>query len=196
MTVDAATLFIPGNATVFHAPPATDCPATPLDVFKLQGAAPSGWDNLGHTSRENMINFSREGGDATPLDTALATAVRTIYSSEAWTLNVPALQIDTDVLDLAYAGEFDDDNGYIIPGSNVGTERALFLLFHDSTGQLGFYIPSTSVKLGDVPSFDDNENFAEHPLAAAIQSVPEDVIPAVNGIPAIMKLYKTGLAAA
>lgn len=196
MSVDSTALVIPGHATVFHAAPNTLLPANPLDVFELAEDTPvTGWKNLGHTSKENTVSFSREGGDKTSLDTYLADAVRTVYSSVAWGLTIPALQFDQDVLDLAFNGDFDTDDGYIIPGSSDPIDAALFLLFQDGTGKLGFYVPNTVVNLGDVPAFDP-EAFTELPLAAAIQSAASSVIPAVNGKPGIMKLYKTGLAAA
>lgn len=195
MSADANALFIPGHATVFHAAPNTAMPATALAAFSLTGLEPTGWTNIGHTSKENTVSFAKEGGEKTSLDTYLADGVRTIYSSESWGLTVPALQFDKDVLDLAFNGGFDDDDGYIIPGSNTGSNRALFLLFTDGTGKLGFYIPNNSVKLGDAIGVDPTQ-FLELPLSASIQSASETAIPAVNGVPGIMKLYKTGLAAA
>jgi hypothetical protein len=196
VSVDPNALVIPGHATLFHAPANTALPLDPLTSFTLTAATvPTGWKNIGHTSKANIVNFEREGGEKTSLDTYLADAVRTVYSSVNWTLNVPALQFDEDVLDLAFAGGFDTDDGYIIPGSSDATGAALFVLFTDGTGRLGFYIPNTTVTLGDVPTFDP-ENFTELPLAAAIQSAAESVIPSVGGKPGIMKLYKSGLAAA
>lgn len=195
MAVDSNALVIPGHATVFHAPVNTAAPANPLEAFSLTAdSVATGWVNLGHTSKENTVSFGREGGEATSINTYLADAVRTVYSSVAWTLNIPALQFDQDVLDLAFNGDFDTDNGYIIPGASSATASALFLLFEDSSGKLGFYIPNTTVTLGDVPSFSPDA-FTELPLAASIQSASSSVIPAAGGKPGIMKLYKTGLAA-
>jgi hypothetical protein len=195
VAVDSNALVIPGHATVFHAPVNTAAPANPLEAFSLTAdSVATGWNNLGHTSKDNTVSFAREGGDATSINTYLADAVRTVYSSVSWTLNIPALQFDQDVLDLAFNGDFDTDNGYIIPGASSATASALFLLFEDSSGKLGFYIPNTTVTLGDVPSFSPDA-FTELPLAASIQSASSSVIPAAGGKPGIMKLYKTGLAA-
>lgn len=195
MTVDATALFIPGLATVFSAPANTAMPAGGLSDFVLDSAGPTGWDNIGHTSKDDMVNFSKDGGDKTSLDTALAAGVRTVYSSESWTLNVAALQADQGTLDLAFNGDFDTDDGYIVPASNVGSAAALFLLMQDGTAQLGFYIPNTSVKLGDAVKIDDPATFIEFPLAASIQAAASGVIPAVGGVPGIMKIYRTGLTA-
>lgn len=195
MAVDASALFIPGFATVFQATVGTAMPSGGLTDFTLQATGPTGWENLGHTSKANMVNFSKDGGDKTSLDTALAAGVRTVYDSESWSLGVNALQLDKTSLDLAFNGDFDDDDGYIVPASNNGVSKALFVLCQDGTAQLGFYIPNTSVKLGDAPDITDPTQFAELPLAAAIQAAAEAVIPSVNGVPGIMKIYRTGLAA-
>lgn len=193
MAVDSSALVVPGRATVFHAPVNTAVPANPLAEFSVTSdTVATGWTNLGHTSKENTVAFSREGGEATTISTYLADAVRTVYSAVSWTLSVPALQFDQDVLDLAFSGDFDTDSGYIVPGAAASTEAALFLLFEDGTGKLGFYIPNTTVTLGDVPSFSP-EAFSELPLSASIQSASTSVIPAANGKPGIMKLYKSGL---
>lgn len=195
MAVNSDALVIPGRATVFHAPLNTAVPANPLADFSVTAdTVATGWMNLGHTSKENTVAFSREGGEATTISTYLADAVRTVYSAVAWTLTIPALQFDQDVLDLAFNGDFDADSGYIIPGAAASTETALFLLFEDGTGKLGFYIPNANVTLGDVPSFNP-EAFVELPLSASIQSASSNVIPAANGKPGIMKLYKSGLTA-
>lgn len=198
MSVDATKLVIPGNGTVFHAAKNTLPPASPLTAFSLAGTAPTGWTNLGHTSKQNTISFSKDGGDKTSLDTWIADAVRTVYSSVSWSVTIPALQIDADVLDLAFNGDFHSGQsgtgGYIVPGSPTPQEAALFIYFKDSTGAMGFWIPNASVSLGDAPSV-DTANFFELPLSAAIQSADTSVIPAVDGKAGIMEIFKTGLSA-
>jgi hypothetical protein len=190
MAADAGTLFIPGHGTVFRAPANTPMPEAGPTAFTLGSTVPTGWTSLGHTSKENMISFSTDGGDATVLDTWLQDAVRTIYASVNWTLGINALQLDKPTLDLAFNGAVDaDDGGYIIPASNGGLENALFVLAQDTTASLGFYIPNTSTKLGDSPVF-DTENFTELPLSSSIQAADADVIPPLaDGRAGLMKLY-------
>lgn len=190
MVADSGTLFIPGHGTVFRAPANTPMPAAGPSAFTLNGTPPTGWTNLGHTSKENTMSFSTDGGDATVLDTWLQDGVRTIYASTSWTFGINALQLDKPSLDLAFNGAVDaEDGGYIIPASNGGLENALFVLAQDTTGALGFYLPNTSTKLGDSPVV-DTENFFELPLASSIQAASEDVIPALSdGRAGIMKLY-------
>lgn len=196
MAVDATAKIVPGHGTLFVADKNTACPADPLTAFTLLGTPPAGWVNIGHTSTDNTAAFTRDGGDKTVLDSWLQDAVGVIYASTNWGLTINPIQVDQLSLDLAFGGSFDDDGGYIIPGSNTGIEKALFLLATDGTGSLGFYIPNNSVTLGDAPSI-KTDGFFELPLASSILAADTSVIPAAaNGKTAIMKVYKTGLQAA
>ena len=193
MAVDATKLIIPGNGTVFQSAPNAALPANPLAAFTLTGAAPSGWSNLGHTSKQNTIAFSKEGGDSTQVDTFLMNAVEVVYSAVAWSLGIPALQFDQDVLDLAFNGGWDPaTDGYIVPGKLTPVSAGLFLLFQGRASKLGFWIPNTTVTMGDAPSV-DTENFMELPLTASILSADDEVIPPVDGVPGIMEIFKSGL---
>lgn len=191
MSTDASALIVPGHGTLFTADGTAELPSDPKSAFTLTGSVPDGWDRIGHTSKQNLPAFSRDGGEASKLDTWLVDGVRTIYSATNWGLGFASVQIDRASLDMAFGGDFDDDGGYIVPGANTGIQKQLYLLAADGTGTLGFYMPSTSIALGDVPSF-DVENFLELPLSASIQG-DSDKIPSVNGVPGIMKIYKSGL---
>lgn len=193
MAADSTALVIPGNGTVFVAPANTVAPTTPLTGFSLTGTPPTGWTSLGHTSKDDTVAFNTDGGDATTLNTWLQDGVRTIYAATDWSLTIAGLQVDKPTLDLAFNGGFDTDGGYIVPGTNTGQGKALFVLCQDGTGKLGFYIPNTSTKLGDAPSI-DTENFFELPLSASILAAAAAAIPALpDGRTGIMKIYKTGL---
>jgi len=192
MGANKSATIVPGHGTLFVADVNEAMPVDWTD-FGLTGAAPAGWINIGHTSKDNQPAFSKEGGDKTVLDTWLADAVDVIYASTSWSLGFNSLQIDEDNLNLAFGGNFDTDGGYIVPSSNAGQEKALVLYSTDGTGAIAFYIPNTSVAVGDAPSIDATK-FFEIPLSAQILAADDAVIPAAaNGLPGIMKIYKTGL---
>lgn len=196
MSVDATKMVIPGHGAVFHAPKNTVPPINPLAAFSLTGAAPSGWTNLGHTSKANTVAFSKDGGEKESLDTFLVDGVRAVYGSVAWGLTIPALQFDEDVLDLAFNGDFDPTTGgYIVPGVVVPVETALFVYFQDNSGSLGFWLPNAETTLGDAPGTDPAA-FTELPISTAILAADEAVIPSVDGKPGLFEIFKSGLAAA
>lgn len=196
MGANKSATIVPGHGTLFVADFDAELPDDPLEAFTLTGAEPDGWTNVGHTSKGNQPAFAKEGGDATVLDTWLADNVDVVYAAEQWSLGVNALQVDQTGLDLGFGGFFDTDGGYVVPASNPGLEKQTFLLATDGTGDLGFWMPNTSTKLGDAPSMDAS-NFFEIPLSSKILSADESLLPAnENGTPGIMKIFKTGLAAA
>lgn len=194
MSVDATTLVIPGHGTVFHAPVNTKPPATPLEAFDLQTDGPSPWVNLGHTSKQNTIAFTKEGGEKESIDTFLADAVRTTSSSVTWGVTIAALQFDEDTLDLAFNGEFDTTTGGYTVATPAPLSAALFLYFQDTTGSVGFWIPNTEVSLGDAPSVDVAQ-FLELPLSVSILSASSTAIPSVGGRAGVFQIFKTGLTA-
>lgn len=195
MGVNANSMIVPGNGTLFHAPIGTALPAKPLEAFTLTGTPPTGWTNLGHTSRENTVAFSRDGGEPTSMGTWLMDSTSTIYSAISWSLSIPALQFDADVLDMAFNGDFDSaTGGYIVPGQTAAVKSELFLLMQDSGGKLGFWIPNSEVTLAEPPGV-NREQYLELPLLASINGATEDVIPAVDGRAGIMELFKNGLVA-
>lgn len=192
---DSNALVVPGRGTVFTAPTNTVMPTGGLSAFTLTGTTPTGWTNIGHTSSDNLVSFSIDGGDATVLRTWLQEAVRTIYDASSWSLSINAMQFDKPTLDLAFNGGFTGtNNGYTVPGTNGGVSTALFVLCQDSTAAVGFYIPNTTTKLGDSPVF-DTANFIELPLSSQILSASTTAIPALaDGRTGIMQIFKTGLA--
>jgi hypothetical protein len=112
-----------------------------------------------------------------------------------WSLQVNSLQLDQTSLDLAFNGETDTDGGYIVPSSTTGQDKQAFLLATDGTGSRGFWLPNTNVTLGDDPSIDPTK-FFELPLGVSILAADPDVLATSDGRTAIMKIFKTGNAAA
>lgn len=193
MSANASATIVPGHGTLFVANPGTAFPANALAAFSLLGSVPAGWINIGHTSKGNQPAFSKEGGDKTVLDTWLADAVDVVYASTSWSLGINSLQVDEDNLNLAFGGNFDTDGGYIVPSSQAGLDKKVVLYMTDGTGEMLFYIPNTNAAIGDAPSV-DAANFFELPLGFQILSaLPADIPAAANGLPGLMKIYKTGL---
>lgn len=194
MSVDSTKLVIPGHGTAFFAPVNTKPPTNPVGPsgFKLLDDGPGLWKNLGHTSKQNTIAFTKEGGEKETIDTFLADAVRTSTTGVTWGVNIAALQFDESNLKLAFNGDFDPVTGGYTVASPAPVNVALFLYFQDSTGSLGFWLPSVDISLGDAPSV-DTANFFELPLAATILSVGSGVITPVNGRAGMFQIFKSGL---
>lgn len=195
MSANSSSLIIPAHGTVFTAPALTMPPENPLTAFNLQADGPAPWKNIGHTSKDNAISFTKEGGDKTTLDTFLANSVRVAKDGVSWGVNINALQMDKATLDLAFGGAFDEDTGGYTIADETTQNVALFLLFQDATASLAFWLPNVDLSAGDAPSVDPS-NFFEIPLSASILSAPSDIIPPVNGRAGLFQLFRTGLVAA
>ncbi|WP_243063186.1 IPT/TIG domain-containing protein [Humibacter sp. RRB41] len=191
MSVDKTKTIVPGHGTFFTADIGATFPENPLTAFTLTGTPPTGWVNVGHTSKDNTAAFTRDGGDKNSLDSWLQDGVVVTYDAVTWSLQVNSLQLDQTNLDLAFDGETDTDGGYIVPASSTGIDKQAFLLGTDGTGSLGFWMPNTNVTLGDDPSIDPTK-FFELPLGVSILSADPEVLAVSDGRAAIMKIFKTG----
>ncbi|GAA2577310.1 IPT/TIG domain-containing protein [Microbacterium binotii] len=194
MTATASSLVIPAHGTVFHAPVNTKPPLNPLGAFNILADGPNPWKNLGHTSQQNTIAFTKEGGERESLGTFLADNVRVATSSTTWGFNVSALQFDEDNLDLAFNGDFDPSTGGYTVATPAPLNVAVFLYFQDTTGSLGFWMPNVDISLGDAPTV-DTANFLELPLTASINSADSGIIPGIGGRAGLFQIFKSGLIA-
>jgi len=157
MGLNAAATIIPGKGTVFLAEPGTAFPDyLTLDPLK----PPTGWDTLGHTSRDNNVALSKDGGDATVNGSWWAEALRTTYASTNWSLTANSLQIDKTTLATAFGGGvLDDAEGSYSVRQIVPQAKAVMVLMIDGTGRMAFGVPNTTVSVGEAPSIDPTKFF-------------------------------------
>lgn len=188
----AQHLAVPGHGTVFHAAPGTALPANPLTAFKLDGTTPAGWKTFGHTSKANVVSFATEGGETTTMDTWQADNVRSVQSSaRRVTLNINALELSVDTLDVAFNGELDEANArYIIPNNVKPFNRKLFVLCADNVTAFGFELPLAELSASGMFSLNPTE-FVEVPVAAKLLVASgEDALPAAaDGTPGLFAVH-------
>jgi len=159
MKNDDATLVI-GSANFFKAPAGTEFP---LDL-KNPGAE---FENVGHTSLEDIFGQSSEGGEATVLGTLQKKALRTSRSprSDLWTFILQ--QFDVDSLKLYYGSNAVTlPNGNLAPDSSnpAPTVCAFLVVFYDGDNAFAFYAQKAEVYRSDDPSFSDTESLSGLPL--------------------------------
>ncbi|WP_382307281.1 hypothetical protein [Herbiconiux sp. UC225_62] len=148
MALDGDAVFLPGRGLPFLAAVDTAPPA----YKTMTPAAPgTGWEAAGHTSRENNVSLSKNGGEATTTGSWWTPALRTTYSDTTYTGTIASLQMDKLTLDLAFNGAIDTDDGYIVPSTLTPVEKALFILCLDGIDRMGVYFPRVSIGIGDAP---------------------------------------------
>lgn len=165
----AGNVIIPGRGAIFTAEPGT----TPPDYHVITPYAPgTGWSSLGHTSVENNVSLSKDGGEATFYDSWWEAAIAVTKSPTNWSVTVGALELSKDNFDLAFSGELETKSitgGYLVPSDIKAVSKAMFVLAVQGEKRMGLYLPSVSISLGDAPAF-DREALFELPLAASILS--------------------------
>lgn len=176
MGFNAAATIIPGKGTVLVADPDTAPPEdyltlNPADATALVTAAP-GWDVLGHTSRENTVGMSKEGGEATQSGSWWDEALSSNYAATNWSVTVNSLQVDALTLGLAFGGgDLDTTEGSYAVNDIRPTAKSLYILIVGGNSRMGIYIPNTTVSIGDAPEL-AIDAFFEIALSAAILNSP------------------------
>lgn len=164
MPLTDGDVYIPGTGFVYMAPPETPKPASLT-------APASPWDNIGHTSREDGLTITRDGGDSEVLGTWQNTALRERRDPTNFAITAFLHQIDNNVLEL-YFGTGDitvaDEFGVVSTTGTVG--KALFVRIVDGANSAHLYVPRVSVAAEDDVEV-DVENFLAFPVRMTVLQV-------------------------
>lgn len=155
---DAATLVI-GSGNYLTAPTGTELPADLLVPL-------SPWEAVGHTSLEEILSITSEGGEATTIGSLQNKSLRTKYSARTETLAFTLQQFDVAGLKLYYGS-----NAPVLPDGTVGvptdpvpTTCAFLAVFVDGENHFAIYAPKAEIYRSDDLSFGDTESLAGLPL--------------------------------
>lgn len=164
LALDNAATLVVGAGNFFTAPYVE---ATPADLpTDLTVAPPAPWDNIGHTSLEDIFNITSEGGEANILATLQNRSLRTSYESRSETFNITLQQFDTAALKLYFgsnatvglAGELQ------VPEVPEATISSFLAVFIDGNNAFGFYAPKAEILRSDDFSVADSTSLASLPL--------------------------------
>jgi hypothetical protein len=155
---DDATLVI-GAGNYFTAP--VDTPL-PTDLT----APDAVWENVGHTSLEDIFSISSDGGEATVIGTLQNKSLRTSYSTRTETMTFTLQQFDEDSLRLYYgANATIGANGELqVPANPKPTVAAFLVVFIDGDHVFAFYAPKAEIYRADDLSISDTESLAGLPI--------------------------------
>lgn len=177
MAINADGLIQASRGTLFTAPAKTALP-TKVSSFLLNSgtvaAAGSGsvvnWENIGHTSNNNKISFSKDGGDTTTKDTWLVAGAKSSTEAPTITVSGASVQGDSATITKVTGGWAGDQGGIVVPLQPVVQHLALFVLAYDDSDKLSFglYLPETDFTFDNVSLAD--EDFAEFSFNAVVKS--------------------------
>jgi hypothetical protein len=190
MAITDTAVMLPGrgylfrNDTVGAAPPATT--QATLDALDLTAATlATGWNNMGHTSRENAVALDFDGDDPEVKGTWQSPSLRQTPGTRTWQLGIPALQFDNTTLEQYFGeGDISDPDVFWVLDGAANVEAGLFLVLVDGNSRAGLYQPKVSFS-ADEGLEADPEEFIEFPTLATVLSH--------TGAPGLMGWYKAGL---
>jgi hypothetical protein len=158
---DAATLVV-STGVLYKATTGTEFP----DNLDAPGVA---WDEIGHTSLEDILSIASEGGEPTTLGTLQNKNLRVVYADRTETFSLNLQQWDETGLRLYYGTNMVDvesDGSLLgVPSNPEPTECAFLAVFKDGTGTFAIYAPKVTIFRGEDVDLSDTESLASLPLA-------------------------------
>ena len=129
------------------------------------------WTNVGHTSLEEILGLSSEGGEATILGTLQNKSLRTSYSARTETMTFTLQQFDEDSLRLYFGRNMDyidgDDRFMGVPETPQPTVAAFLVVFVDQSEHFALYMPRAEILRGDDMDFGETGAIMGLPLAVS-----------------------------
>ena len=161
--IDDAVL-IPGTGYLYLAPAESARPGS-----LTAPAAP--WVNLGHTSRDDGLTITRDGGDSETLGTWQNTALRERRDPTTLAITMQLHQVDATVLSLYFGtGDITTPGEFGVVDASGTTTQAMFVRIVDGANSAYLYVPKVSIGADDDVEV-DVENFLAFPVRATVLQV-------------------------
>lgn len=157
---DNATLVVK-TGRFYVAPVGT---AQPEDL----SAIPEVWEQMGHTSLEDILSWATEGGESTTLGSLQSPSLRNTTSARTESFTTTLLQWDEATLPFYFGANMD-----LISGSEIwrkvksnpqAVKKAFLVVFEDGENRFPVYAPSAEIGRGDDLSIDSTEDLAGLPI--------------------------------
>ena len=127
-----------------------------------------GWEQIGHTSRDELPEFGFDGGDTETRGTWQNESLREVTSEAAADyMTLQLHQFDSRAFELYYGANTSATVGVFGVSSTTAApvEKAIWMLIIDGTTKVGFYAPKASIRRDDSISLAVDE-FASLPIRA------------------------------
>lgn len=164
MALNDAAVIVPGTGHVWIAPAAAAKPTDP--------AAPGWpWIDSGHTSVDDGLTITKDGGDSNVLGTWQNPSLRNRIDPIVYSLTIHFHQVDNEVLGMYFGGGDATVAGVFGVGLvPTAQERALYIQIQDGDVEVDLYIPKVSL-LADDDVEVDVENLLSFPVRATVLGV-------------------------
>jgi hypothetical protein len=159
-----SAVIIPGTGFMYTAPAETAQPAS-----LTAPAAP--WVNLGHTSREDGLTITRDGGDSEVLGTWQNASLRERRDPTNFAITAFLHQVDNTVLSYYFGtGDIDTTDEFGVTDATSTTSAALYVRIVDGANSVGLYVPKVSISSEDDIEV-DVEGFLAFPVRMTVLQV-------------------------
>jgi hypothetical protein len=164
---DSAVL-IPGTGELWIAPLTGDTPATmPADPE----APTTPWENLGHTSREDGLTITRDGGDTEPIGTWQNPSLRVTREPTNFAITAFLHQVDNQVLSMYFGpGDTTVEGQFGVTSAVAAITRSLFVRIVDGENSASLYVPKVEISSEDDMEV-DVEGFLAFPVRMTVLQV-------------------------
>lgn len=170
LKIDKTALVVASRGAYFISAAEVVLPVGGLNVFAqhiLSGKTlPTGWDVVGHTSRENMHSPEFDGGDTEQKGTWEDAMARELTASETLSYEMGILQHDKDTMLKFMNGWQTSGGGIALPSTNRQFNAGVVGLVIDGDKISGFWNPNTSVRMTGLPSL-STEDFSEFTITVS-----------------------------
>lgn len=192
MALNNNSTLVVKTGRFYIAPEGTEAPADKAGLL----APDTPWEQLGHTSVEDILSWATEGGESTTLSSLQAPSLRTTTSPRTESFTTTLLQWDEATLPFYFGENMELIAGStILYGVNSNPEpvvKALLIVLQDGQNVFPIYAPSASIGRGDDLSIDSTEDLAGLPVQINLQNYngnpwafavgPVDVVGAGAGV--------------
>jgi len=159
-----SAVILPGTGYMYLAPAET---AAPIDLSEPGDP----WENLGHTSREDGLTITRDGGDSETIGTWQNPSLRERRDPSVFAITAFLHQVDNNVLSLYFGGGDTSEDGKFGVNEVAGTtSKALYVRIVDGENEVGLYVPKASIAAEDDVEV-DVEGFLAFPIRATVLQV-------------------------
>jgi hypothetical protein len=132
-------------------------------------AAP--WANLGHTSREDGLTITRDGGDSEVIGSWQNPSLRERRDPTTFAITAFLHQVDNNVLEMYFGpGDLATADRFGVTSATATIEKALYVRIIDGTNEVGLYVPKVSISSEDDVEI-DVEGFLAFPVRMTVLQV-------------------------
>lgn len=173
MANKSSDVVVPGHGAIFVSVAESAEPFNPEGVIIGDPKTwPKEWQALGHTSRENLWKFTREGGEPKAIGSFEEDAVESIVEDpEINGFECALLEISQEKMELAYGeGEWNDDLKIFEYDEAQPTTKSVQIVFvQGAKKRAGWYGRRCEIKAGSAPEL-NTSYFFETPLKGTVMS--------------------------